>query len=200
MAAKKFTKTSAEAFKSFVIEAGMILNKFDVESPNVQDSDIICATTGGITASCVPTYLDLGEDVDNCPKNLKELKKLDSWDCKLAFTSLSTTKEAIQMALGASEVTSEKGLKVAPRRDLKPTDFKDVWWVGDRVDGGMVAICLKNALSTSGLSLKTTKNGKGQLQIELTGHVSAAAQDTMPMEFYSTDGSLPAAASAGGKK
>jgi len=52
-----------------------------------------------------------------------------------------------------------------------------------------------NALSTGGLSLQTTKNGKGQVQIELTGHVSINAQDTMPMEWYSAD---PVTEGAGG--
>jgi hypothetical protein len=50
----------------------------------------------------------------------------------------------------------------------------------------MVAIRLMNALSTGGFSLQTTKNGKGQISLEMTGHVSAKAQDVMPMEFYST--------------
>ena len=47
---------------------------------------------------------------------------------------------------------------------------------------------LKNALSTGGFSLKTTKNGKGQISVELTGHVSISTQDAMPMEFYSEAG------------
>ena len=63
--------------------------------------------------------------------------------------------------------------------------------MGDRADGGVVAACLKNALSTGGFALKTTKNGKGQVSVELTGHVSIAAQDTMPMEFYSIAPPLP---------
>ena len=60
----------------------------------------------------------------------------------------------------------------------------DLWWVGDKADGGIVAVKLKNALSTEGFSLQTTKNGKGQTACTLTGHVSMSAQDTMPMEFY----------------
>ena len=77
---------------------------------------------------------------------------------------------------------------IAPRRSLKQTDFADIWWVGDRADGGMVAICLKNALSTGGFTIQTTKNGKGQVSVELTGHVSIEDQDAMPMEFYSEAG------------
>ena len=143
----------------------------------------MCATTGGITVSCVPTYSDLGEDVDNCPVNMKELKHLDSWECKLSFTSLGTSAESIRMALGAADINAESGA-IVPRRSLKQTDFSDLWWVGDKADGGMVAVQLLNALSTAGFSLKTTKNGKGQVTVELTGHVSINAQDTMPMVFY----------------
>jgi hypothetical protein len=90
------------------------------------------------------------------------------------------------MALGCAETDGTSGA-IKPRRDLKQTDFADVWWVGDRTDGGMVAICLKDALSTGGFTLQTTKNGKGQFSVELTGHVSIETQDVMPMEFYSKE-------------
>ena len=59
-----------------------------------------------------------------------------------------------------------------------------LWWVGDRADGGWVAVKLMNALSTGGISLQTTKSGKGQTSVTLTGHVSIDAQDVVPMEFY----------------
>ena len=57
--------------------------------------------------------------------------------------------------------------------------------MGDRADGGMLAVQLKNALSTGGFSLKSVKNGKGQITMELTGHVSLEAQEVVPMVFYS---------------
>lgn len=106
----------------------------------------------------------------------------------MSFTALGTSPENIKLALGAATVSTTK---VTPNRDLKQEDFSDIWWVGDRADGGVVAACLKNALSTGGFALKTTKNGKGQVSVELTGHVSIAAQDTMPMEFYSIAPPLP---------
>jgi hypothetical protein len=43
---------------------------------------------------------------------------------------------------------------------------------------------LKNALSTGGLSIKSTDKGKGQLSVTLTGHYSITAQDEVPMAFY----------------
>lgn len=185
----KFTKIPQNTFDQLQLDAGVLLKTFDpaaAEPP--QDADIICATTGGITATCVPSYSDLGEDVDNCPGSVMELMHLDRWECKLAFTSLGTSPEAIRLALGAADIDPDNSARIIPRRDLKQSDFGHIWWVGDRADGGLVAIRLRNALSTEGFSLKTAKSGKGQLSVELTGHVSVFDQDAMPMEFYSMSG------------
>ena len=182
-----FTIIPEDTFNALQLDAGVLLKTFDPTAPAVTDANIICATTGGIQASCVPTYSDLGEDVDNCPVNMKELKHLDSWECKISTTSLGTSAELIRMALGAADITAASGM-ITPRRDLEQTDFSDLWWVGDKADGGFVAVQLKNALSTGGFSLQTTKNGKGQISIELTGHVSINAQTVMPMVFYSLEG------------
>lgn len=181
----KFTVIPQDTFEGLQLDAGVLLDSFDPANPAVEDSHIITATTGGIQASCVPTYSDFGEDVDNCPANLKELKHLDSWEAKLAFTALGTSPKAIRLALGAADIDSDDATKIVPRRDLSQDDFADIWWVGDRADGGMVAVRLINALSTSGFSLQTTKNGKGQTSVELTGHVSINDQKTVPMVFYS---------------
>ena len=76
---------------------------------------------------------------------------------------------------------------VTPRRNLSQSDFQTIWWVGDRTDGGAVAIKMMNALSTGGFGFQTTKNGKGQLSCTLTGHVSINAQNIVPMVFYTID-------------
>lgn len=182
-----FTVIPQSTFEEMQLDAGILLTSFNPASPSVVDSAIVCATTGGITVSCVPTYSDLGEDVDNCPVNMKELKHLDSWECTLGFTSLGVSEANIKLALGAADIGSSS--MITPRRDLAQTDFTDLWWVGDRADGGFVAIQIKNALSTGGFSLTTSKSGKGQVAVTLTGHVSMAAQDVVPMVFYSTEGS-----------
>ncbi len=181
----RFTVIPQDTFEGLQLDAGVLLRTFNPETGAApKDEDIICATTGGINPSCVPTYSDFAEDVDNAPTNLMEFKHLDGWECKMGFTSLGTSAESIRLALGAADIDPATG-KIIPRRSVKLTDFSDVWWVGDRADGGMVAIRLINALSTGGFSLQTTKNGKGQVSMELTGHVSIKDQDTMPMEFYS---------------
>lgn len=180
------TKIPQNTFDGLQIDAGVLLNAFNPDNPEIPDSAIICATTGGINVICQPTYSDFGEDVDNVPNNMMEFKHLDGWDCTMSTISLGTSVELIRYSLGAADITAATS-KITPRRNLLQTDFADVWWVGDRADGGLVAVRLINALSTGGFSLQTTKNGKGQITIELTGHVSIDAQDTMPMEFYSLD-------------
>ena len=182
----KFTVIPENTFSELQLNAGVLLNKFTPANATAPaDEDIICATTGGINVSCIPTFSDLGEDVDNCPKNTKELKHLDGWDCKMSTTALGTSPANIKLSLGCADVDGTDTTKIVPRVDLAQSDFSDIWWVGDRADGGMVAIQLKNALSTGGFSLKTTDNGKGQITVELTGHVSIKNQSEVPMVFYS---------------
>lgn len=181
----KFYKIPENTFPSLLTEAGILLKKFDPETGAAPaDEDIVCATTGGVNPSCVPTYKDYGEDVDNCPVNMMELKQLTGWECKIATNALNASPETIRMALGAADIS---GSKVTPRMQLKLKDFSDLWWVCDKAGGGFLAIRLMNALSTGGFSLQTSKAGKGQVSLGITGHVSIKAQDVVPMEFYSTD-------------
>lgn len=182
----RFTTIPVDTFDGLQVEAGILLKSFDLEHQSFNDSDIICATTGGIKVNCTPTYQDLGSDVDNCPENMAELKRISGWAASIATTSLGTSRESIRLALGAADINAEAG-SITPRKELKDTDFANIWWVGDRADGGCVAVLLKNALSTGGFQLTTSKNGKGQVAIELTGHVKLAAQNEMPMVIYSLD-------------
>ena len=186
-----YSKISETAFQELQTDAGVLLNEFDPESPTLVPGNIICATTGGINPSCVPSYSDLFEDIDNAPKNTMEGLHLDGWDCSLGFTALSITGETIKLALGAADIDSgaiKPRDHVSTGEDDEESDFRDIWWVGDLSNGGCAAVCLKNAISTGGFSLQTTKNGKGRLSVTLKGFVSAAAQTEIPMEFYVLSG------------
>jgi len=185
----KFTKISDDAFNALQLDAGVLLSSFDPSDPDEPASaDIIATTSGGINVTCQAEYSDFAEDVDNAPNNLKEFKHLDGWNCGMSFTSIKFNATNTVWALGAADSTTATGYtKVVPRRDVAQTDFKDIWWVGDKANGGAYAVRLINALSTEGLNIQTTKNGKGTNQTTLTGHVSLSAQDVMPMEFYDID-------------
>ena len=186
----QFTAIPENTFKEMQTEAGVLLKSFDPSKPALDKTNIICATTGGVNATCVPTYRDNGENVDNCPPNMMELKEIVSYECRLSFTALGISDETIRLSIGAADIANGK---VTPRHTLDQTkDFKDIWWVGDRSDGGMVAVCLKNAMSTDGFSLQTTKNGKGQLSVNMMGHYTITDQTKVPMEFYTA--AAPAAA------
>lgn len=197
-----YTVIPQSTFEDMQLDAGVLLKTFNPASPAAPaDADIITATTGGIQVTCQPTFSDLGEDVDNVPVNMKELKHLDSWACSIATTALGTSPALIKMSLGCADIDGTNASKIIPRADLEQTDFSDIWWVGDRADGGCVAVQLKNALSTSGFSLQTTKNGKGQTSITIEGHVSINAQKEVPMVFYSIDppvSATPATQGTGG--
>lgn len=188
----RYTVIPENAFDGLQVDAGVLLKRFNIEQAaagevGFTDADIICATSGGVNPTCVPTYSDYAEDVDNAPTNLKEFKHLDGWECKLATTSLGNSPELIKLSLGAADIDLTNTGKIVPRKSLQQSDFTDIWWVGDRADGGFVAIQILNALSTGGFSLQTTKNGKGTVSLEITGHVSINAQNVVPMVFYSID-------------
>lgn len=184
----RFTRITGNVFNELQMDAGILLNTFNPTSPNVQDEHIICATTGGINAVAEPTYSDLLEDVDNAPLNTKEGKHLDGWDCRLETTAVGVSPEVVKLSLGAADIDGSNEAKILPRRHLAQTDFSDIWWVGDKADGGYAAVRLIDALSTGGFSLQTTKNGKGELAMVITGHSSLYDADTVPMEFYVYDG------------
>ena len=183
----KYTKIPETTFKNLQLNAGVRLSAFNPESATVANESIIGATTGGVNFTATPTFSDYGEDIDNCPKNMKELKKLDAWEIRLSGTYVTVDANAVKALVGAADAS---GNKITPRNDLKLTDFTDVWWVGDysgqngETNGGFVAIHMMNALSTGGFSIKSSDNGKGNFAFTYTAHYSMSAQDTVPFEVY----------------
>lgn len=183
----KYTKIPETTFKNLQLNSGVLLSAFDPGTATVANESIIGATTGGVNFTATPTFSDYGEDIDNCPKNMMELKKLDSWDITMSGTYVTVDANAVKALVGAADVS---GNKITPRNDLKLTDFTDVWWVGDYSDqngetnGGFVAIHMMNALSTGGFAIKSNDNGKGNFAFTYTAHYSMDAQDTVPFEVY----------------
>ena len=186
----KFTKIPNDAFQKLQINAGILTTDFTPATGTIGESGQIGATTGGVNFTATPTYSDFGEDIDNCPKNMKELKKLDSWEAKMSGTFVNADTAIAKRLCGAADIGTTDTTKVTPRNDLKDADFADIWLVGDYSDkngetnGGFIAIKLLNALSTGGFQLKTADKAKGQFAFEFTGHYSMSAQDTVPFEIY----------------
>lgn len=177
----KFTQIPANTFEELQINAGMLLSAFDATT-GPKEADKLGATTGGITFTATPTYSDFGEDIDNCPKNMMELKKQDGVEVKMAGTFVTISTDSCKRLISAADISSDDPNKVIPRRDLKLTDFKDLHWVGDygATDGSYIHIHIMNALSTGGFQLKSTDKAKGNFAFEFTGHYSMEKQDTVP--------------------
>lgn len=184
----KYTKIPNNTFQTIQINAGVLLSDFDPSTASVTDANILGATTGGINFTATPSYLDFGEDIDNCPKNTKQLKRLDDWEVKMTGTFVTMSADLANRLSAAADVASGK---ITPRRDLDISkDFADIWLVGDYSDkngannGGYIAIHMMDALSTGGFQMQTGDKAKGQFAFEFTGHFSMDAQDTVPFEIY----------------
>lgn len=194
----KFTKIPSDAFKKLQINAGILTTDFTPASGEVGASGQIGATTGGVNFTATPTYTDFGEDIDNCPKNMKELKKLESWEATMSGTFINADTAIAKKLIGAADISSSDTTKVTPRNDLADNDFENIWLVGDYSDengetnGGFIAIKLINALSTGGFQLQTADKAKGQFAFTFTGHYSMDAQSTPPFEIYIKSGTAEA--------
>ena len=186
----KFTQIPTNTFKELQLNAGILASTFTPATGTVEADAILGATSGGISFAATPSYTDLGDDIDNCPKNMKELKKLESWEAKMSGTFLTVNTTQAKSLVAAADIGSSDTTKVTPRNDVASTDFDDIWWIGDYSDkngatnGGYIAIHMMNALSTGGFQLQSGDNAKGQFAFEYTAHYSMAAPDTVPFELY----------------
>lgn len=183
----KYTRIPTDTFQTLALNAGVICTDFTPNTGAIAEADIFGATSGGLTVTVVPEFADMGEDIDNCPKNTMELKKITGWKVTVSGTLVTIDSAAAKKLLGAATVASTK---ITPNKDLASTDFGDIWIVGDYSDkngatnGGYVACHIINALSTGGFSLVSADDEKAKFAFEFTGHVSINAQDVVPFELY----------------
>ena len=194
----KFTKIPSDAFQKLQINAGILTTDFAPATGEIGAAGQIGATTGGVSFTATPTYSDYGEDIDNCPKNMKELKKLESWEATISGTFVNADTAIAKMLVGAADIGTSDTTKITPRNDVLESDFETIWLVGDYSDkngetnGGFIAIKLINALSTGGFQIQTADKAKGQFAFTFTGHYSMDSQDTPPFEIYIKAGTAEA--------
>lgn len=186
----KYTQIPVNTYQQLQMNAGYFAKKFNPADGEVEQDDILGATSGGANITVTPSYVDLGEDIDNCPKNTKELKQLESWEIKGSGTLVTMNPEIARMFVGAADIDKSDATKITPRMTLSQSDFADLWLIGDYSDkngaqnGGFIAIHLINALSTGGFQIQTTDKAKGQFAFEFTAHQSISTPDVAPVEIY----------------
>lgn len=190
----KFTQIPTSTFEELQLNAGILLSEFDPKNGSFERENILGATSGGVSFTDVPEYQDFGEDIDNCPKNTKELKRVNSREIKMSGTYITVNTQRAKSLIAAADVDESDATKITPRDNLEETDFGDIWWVGDYSDkndetnGGFIAIKLINALSTDGFSLQTGDKSKGQLAFGYTAHYSIEDPSAVPYEMYIKSG------------
>lgn len=198
----KFTQIPMDTFRKLQLNAGILVTEFDPATGELTASNIVGATSGGVSFEATPSFGDFGEDIDNCPKNTKELKRLDSWEAKMSGSFVTMDTATAVSVIGTAAVASGDPTKVVPRNSVDVKDFKDIWWVGDYSDinedgssagkAGFIAIKLINALSTGGFKIQSGDKAKGTFEFEYTGHYTIEDIDVVPFELYIKAGSADA--------
>lgn len=188
----KYTQIPTNTFKELQMNAGILVDSFTPATGAI--GNLIGATTGGINFADNVSYTDLGEDIDNCPKNMKELKQLESHDVTMSGTFLTVTAASAKRLAAVADIDPNDATHIIPRNDVLARDFLEVWWIGDYSDvntgdnAGFLAIRLMNALNTGGFQIQSTDKAKGNLAFTFTGHYSMEAQDVVPFEIYIKSG------------
>lgn len=184
----KFTQLPSTMAQTIQLNAGILVQEFAPATGTI--TGILGATSGGTNFTAEPEFTDFGEDIDNCPKNTKELMLLDTWTATMSGTFVTVSAALAKTLTGAADIDTTDTTKIVPRADILQDDFDDIWWVGDYSDktgttnGGFVAVHLLNSLSTGGFKIQSEDKSKGQFEFEFTGHYSIADPTQVPFELY----------------
>lgn len=185
--AKKFKLNvlTADAFKSIPKGSGNVLSSFSFETPKIDDTNVVCATQGGVTISYQNSYEDTLADIDNAPTNTKQGNEITGTTASISFTTPNASPETLKLAIGTADVDPEDPTHIIPRIEAALSDYEELYWVGPMIGGGFLVAKIFNALSSGGLNLQTAHRGGGSMQITLTGYADLENPEKAPMEFYS---------------
>ena len=119
----KFTRIPEATFQKLQLNAGILLSDFAPATGEVAEDAILGATSGGVSFSATPSFSDFGEDIDNAPVNVKELKRLDSWEVSMSGSFITVDVATAKRLIGVADIDGSDNSKIVPRADLKQTDF-----------------------------------------------------------------------------
>ena len=110
----KFTKIPNDTFQTLQMNAGILVDSFNPATGVI--GNLLGATTGGIEFSTNPEYEDFGEDIDNCPNNMMELKKITQYDASMSGTFLTCTAAVAKLLIGSADIDTNDNTQTYPRR------------------------------------------------------------------------------------
>lgn len=189
---EKFRRIPINTFQQIAANAGVLAYAFDVDTGTIAENDMMGPTSGGVNFNANQKFKDYGEDIDNCPKNTKELMRPDEWDIKCSGSFVTSNAVLARRLMGTADVTTTGGVsKITPRTHIDiENDFFDFWVIGDYSDkntgsgAGYIAIHILDAFSTGGFQLQSEDKGKWKFSFEFTAHFSMDEQANVPFEMY----------------
>lgn len=158
--------------------AGAVLKEKYVVGTKLSADNVLSATNGGIHFTAVPQFFT--PSVDGASDVVKGLKKPTHWVVNLSFTAVEADMEVIKTALG---FTTEKDGAITGRTTITDADYKNFYVIGEKGDGSIIQITLKNGLNTNGLDIQTANNGNGGIAFNIMGHYDLTDLETPPFEI-----------------
>lgn len=160
--------------------AGAVLKSKYEAGDTLSEENVLSATNGGITFSAVPNFWT--PSIDGASENVKGLRMMGNWTVTLSFTAVEASASVLLKALGCADQDSDTGV-ITGRHTINASDYTDLYVIGEKSNGDVIQITIKNALSTGGLSLTTANNGNGGIAFTINGHYDLDDLDTPPFEI-----------------
>lgn len=183
----RLRKLSPNVWEDLQLGAGVLLcdnritlNDYD-ELITATYRNIMGATSGGVTISVVPEYFN------NAPQGhatLLDLAIIRGYTITITGSFVSQNETLTQRLLGASRSkvypSEELGMSIrglVPQKNTKASPLNNIWWLGEYGsdgDEGYIAIHMRNAMPTSGVSLVTEDSSFGKVSFSFQAWVSTS--------------------------
>lgn len=173
------TGLNAGTAQNIQLGAGAILKTKYTKGTTLSADNILSATNGGITVNIVPEYFTPA--IDGNYDNIKGTgKTVARYTVTLAFTAVEADASVILKALGCADEAS--GV-ITGRHNIKASDYTDIYAIGEKGDGSIVQVTLKNAMNTNGFNLVTANNGNGGIAFNISANYDVNSLNTPPFEI-----------------
>lgn len=188
--AKTYSGYTNKTAEKLLLDAGAFFKNFTVGTDTfdtaVTAGKLLGATQGGGTFSAVPTIRKI--EIDGIKGTAKGMEVIDDWIVTLTANMKEISEDVLILALGTATATDgEIGYrKITANNYIALSDYiENITWVG-KLSGSEepVIIQVKNALSTSGLTLATADKAEAVIALTFTGHYDQANLDSPPFEIH----------------
>ena len=173
------TGLNSKTAENIQLGAGAILKTKYVKGTTLSAENVLSATNGGITVAIVPEFFT--PTIDGNFDNVKGTgKTITIYTATLSFTAVEADAEVLAKALGCADIS---GNIITGRHKIKASDYSDIYAIGEKGDGSIVQVTLKNAMNTNGLNLTTANNGNGGIAFTISANYDVSDLDTPPFEI-----------------